>query len=192
MGGLGREFDGSYAEYTCTLASKVQLIEDTKLSWETLGALPELLQTAYGSLFKSLQFKAGDSLLIRGGTTSVGLAAASIAKHYGASYIASTTRKTDSKTKDLLKRSGADHVFIDNGSIAEEVEKVRAGGFDKVLELIGTTTLIDSLKCVRKPGGIVCMTGIVGNSWTLDKFNPMESIPTGVFLTGYSGGSEVS
>ena len=45
MGGLGRAFDGSYAEYTCIPAKQVQAIK-TKLPWETLGALPEMLQTA--------------------------------------------------------------------------------------------------------------------------------------------------
>ena len=86
-----------------------------------------MLQTAWGSLFKSLQVKAGNCLLVRGGTTSVGLAAASIAKKHGA-YVAATTRSA--KREELVKSSGADHVFIDNGAIAEQAKA--AGGFDKV------------------------------------------------------------
>src|ERR1700740_959584 len=39
MGGLGRDFDGGYAEYTCVPASQVQAVK-TELPWETLGALP--------------------------------------------------------------------------------------------------------------------------------------------------------
>jgi NADPH:quinone reductase-like Zn-dependent oxidoreductase len=58
-----------------------------------------------------------------------------------------------------------------------------------VLELVGTTTLEDSLLCA-KPHGTVCMTGMVGNKWTLDAFSPMDSIPTSVKLTTYAGGSE--
>jgi NADPH:quinone reductase-like Zn-dependent oxidoreductase len=58
-----------------------------------------------------------------------------------------------------------------------------------VLELVGTTTLKDSLHCVKQ-GGIVCMTGIVGNKWSFDEFAPMDSIPTAVCLTFYAGESE--
>jgi NADPH:quinone reductase-like Zn-dependent oxidoreductase len=182
MGGMGRQFDGGYAEYTCVPATQVQAVQ-TKLPWETLGAIPEMLQTAWGSLFKSLRLKEGDTLLIRGGTTSVGLAAAAIAKSHGAS-VASTTRNP--ARDELLRTSGADRVFIDTGTIAEDVKKVFPDGVDKVLELVGTTTLKDSLRCARQ-SGIVCMTGIVGNKWSFDDFAPMEAIPTAVCLTTYAG-----
>jgi NADPH:quinone reductase-like Zn-dependent oxidoreductase len=89
----------------------------------------------------------------------------------------------------LLRASGADQVFIDTGSIAGQVKQAYSGGFDKVLELIGTTTLKDSLHCAKQ-GGIVCMTGIVGNKWSFDEFAPMEAIPTAVSLTTYAGESE--
>lgn len=121
-----------------------------------------MLQTAYGSLFNALQLKTGETLLIRGGTTSIGLAASSIAVNHGVTVI--STSRSDARTQ-LLKERGASSVIIDDGSIAARVKEQTSGGrgVDKVLELIGTTTLLDSLRCV-KPHGIVCMTGIVGNS----------------------------
>jgi NADPH:quinone reductase-like Zn-dependent oxidoreductase len=179
MGGMGRDFDGGYAEYTCVPAGHLQAVK-TELPWETLGAIPEMLQTAWGSLFRSLRLKSGERLLVRGGTTSVGLAAAAIAKKHGAS-VASTTRNRD--REQLLRSSGADEVLVDDGKIAAQIGE---GKFDKVLELIGVTTLEDSLQCAKE-GGIVCMTGIVGNKWSFDNFAPMDSIPTAVCLTSYEG-----
>ncbi|KAK4542985.1 hypothetical protein LTR36_005983 [Oleoguttula mirabilis] len=143
-----------------------------------------MLQTAYGSLFHALQLKNGGSLLVRGGTTSVGLAAAAIARSHGITVV-STTR--NAKREALLRKSGADVVIIDDGKVAEEVKKQTGGGVDKVLELIGTTTLLDSLQCTRAHG-MVCMTGMVGDSWSLPDFSPMDAIPTGVGLTSYDGG----
>ena len=184
MGGMGREFDGSYAEYSCVPVSSVFPIQ-TDLPWEILGALPEMFQTCHGSLHTGVGAEPGETLLIRGGTSSIGLTTLAMAKRIGLNVL--TTSRSANKA-DVLRASGADDVLIDDGELAATVRKSHPDGVDRVLELIGTTTLLDSLQCARS-GGVVCMTGILGGQWELASFRPMGQIPTGVRLTSYSGGA---
>lgn len=182
MGGMGRQFDGSYAEYTLVPHECVSSLR-TRLPWERLAALPEMLQTTHGSLYTALEIDRAKSLLIRGGTSSIGMAALALAKRAGL-RVGMTTRDPE-KTAEL-KAAGADEVWIDRGALAEQVMSGMGKPYDRVLELVGATTLLDSLRCVGR-GGIVCMTGILGGSWVLDHFHPMGDVPTAVKLTSYSG-----
>ena len=182
MGGMGRQFNGSYAEYTLVPESSVFPLE-TELDWASLGAIPEMFQTVMGSLTIGLEVHAGQTLLIRGGTSSIGMTTARLAKDMGLKIL-STTRNPNKR--DKLKVNGVDHVIIDDGDVAGQVRELFPDGVDRVLELIGTRTLLNSLKSAKR-GGIVCMTGILGGEWTLSNFTPMEDIPTGVKLTSYAG-----
>ncbi len=64
MGGMGRVFDGGYAEYTVVPRGQV-IPFSSDLPWDVIGAVPETLQTAYGSLSIGLDLRAGQTLLIR-------------------------------------------------------------------------------------------------------------------------------
>ena len=185
MGGMGRFFDGGYAEYTLA-PLEILFPFKSKLSWEILGAIPEMFQTVTGSLNQALEIKSGETLLIRGGTSSIGMLACQLAKIRGLTVL-STTR--NSEKKQALLDNGVNHVIIDNGTIHEEVRKLYPEGVNKVLELIGTTTLKDSLRCIATRG-IVCMTGILGNEWTMKEFTPMGDIPSLGRLTVYMGESK--
>lgn len=185
MGGMGRQFDGGYAEFTVVPDHQVLAVK-TELPWEVLGALPEMLQTAWGSLESSLELKAGELLLIRGGTSSIGLAALALARDMGA-IVYTTTRNPERVA--FLRDLGASEVLVDNRAIHDQVKRFVSDGVDKLLELVGTKTLLDSLRCVRKKG-ILCVTGIVGNEWSLHDFNPSAAIPPGVRLTTYGGNSQ--
>lgn len=181
MGGMGRSFDGSYAEYTLVPTKNVFSVE-TDLDWTELAAIPETYFTAYGSLFNCLQLSPEDVLLVRGGTSAAGLAAIQLAKSIGATVLASTRKEGK---RDLLISQGADKVLIDDGTLKNQLQSLFPHGVNKVLELIGPATLLESASLLRHHG-IVCVTGILGKKGTIDHFYPIKDIPTGVYLTGFS------
>jgi NADPH:quinone reductase-like Zn-dependent oxidoreductase len=183
MGGMGREFDGSYAEYAVLPKSLLYPFE-SHLNWKQLGAIPEMFQTVYGSLHLALKIGQGETLLVRGGTSSIGMLATQLAKKSGLTVIA-TTRKPEKK--ELLIKNGADQVLIDDGEVAARIKGIYPEGVDKVLELVGTSTLKDSLHCTA-PGGTVCMSGMLAEQWSVADFAPMEYIPATVHLTIYDSG----
>ncbi|GAB3900536.1 zinc-binding alcohol dehydrogenase family protein [Spirosoma agri] len=187
MGGMGRDFDGSYAEYTVLPKDLVRPFQST-LPWDVLGAIPEMFQTAYGSLYPALAIQPGETLLIRGGSSSVGMLATQLAKNAGLTVLA-TTRNPQKET--ALRENGATHVLIDNGTLNEAVRSIYPEGVDKMLELVGTSTLHDSLTCL-KPGGTGCMSGMLAESWSIPDFAPMDVIPTTVRLTTYNSGQITS
>lgn len=182
MGGMGRTYDGGYAEYTCVPARQVVPFT-SDLDWATLGAVPEMLQTSHGSLTIGLDVQPGQTLLIRGGTSSIGMATAVLAKRLGMTVL-STTRSPDRAA--ALRDIGVDHVLIDDGDVADQARQRYPNGVDTALELVGTPTLPDTLRATRVHG-VVCFTGMLSNQWTVRDFYPIDYLPRGVRLTAYGG-----
>ena len=173
MGGMGRSFNGSYAEYAL-LPERIVFAVDSDLPWEALGAVPETYFTAWGSLFECLHLTADDTLLIRGATCALGCAAMQIANALGCRVIATTHRETK-----LALIADADEAVLDDGRLTGRIH-----GVTKALDLIGPRNLKDTLTAVEK-GGIVCQTGILGGVYALNGFDPIKDIPNGVYLTGF-------
>eukprot|EP00808_Paulinella_micropora_P022004 g3211.t1 len=187
MNGMGRSYDGSYAEYSLVPESSCFLVEKpTAMSWKKFASLPEMFQTTNGSLTAGLECVPGETLLIRGGTSSIGQCAIVLAKQMGLKVIATSRSKAKLA---MLTKQGADHTVVDNGNIAKGVRQLCPSGVDRVLELVGTHTLRDSMLATR-PKGVVCMTGCLG-SWELAAQPDMWGfIPSTVRLTTYGGGAE--
>ena len=181
MGEMGREFDGGYAEYAL-LPNSLLMPVTTTLPWDVLAALPETYLTAQGSLDALGVVPGGQGrLLIRGGTSSVGMAAASIASGYGIETAATTRRPGKI---DALTAAGADYALVDDGgSLAASVHAVWPEGPDYVLDLVGASTAVDSLRLVRR-GGTVCMAGSL-SGWLIPDFEPIAMIPSGTRLTAF-------
>ncbi|MBQ9647858.1 MAG: zinc-binding dehydrogenase [Oscillospiraceae bacterium] len=173
MGGMGRSFHGSYAEYALLPAGHVFAVE-SELPWERLAAVPETYFTAWGSLFEGLRLQADDTLLIRGATCALGYAAIQLAKALGCKVIATTHRGSK-----LPLLGEADEAILDGGALYQ-----KKLGATKALDLVGPKYLRDTLFSVEQ-GGIVCSTGILGGVFALHQFDPIKEIPNGVYLTGF-------
>ncbi|MBQ5985659.1 MAG: zinc-binding dehydrogenase [Clostridia bacterium] len=173
MGGMGRSFWGSYAEYAL-LPRRIVFPIESDLDWAALGAVPETYFTAWGSLFECLHLRPDDTLLIRGATCALGYAAIQIAKALGCKVIATTHRKGK-----LTLLSEADEAILDDGKLTGKVR-----GATKALDLVGPRNLKDTLTAVEKDG-IVCQTGLLGGVYVLNGFDPIKDIPNGVYLTGF-------
>ena len=173
MGGMGRSYNGSYAEYALLPVHHVFGI-NSELNWENLAAIPETYFTAWGSLFECLNLKSEDTLLVRGATCALGYAAIQSAKALGCRVIATTHRE-----RYLSKLENADERIIDDGKLTGKIS-----GITKALDLVGPKNILDTLTAVDK-GAIVCQTGILGGVYSLNGFDPIKDIPNGVYLTGF-------
>ena len=179
MGGMGRTVNGSYAEYTNVPATNVVPVENN-LPWEVLAAVPESYTTAWSCLYGNLALKAGQTLVIRGATSALGQAALNIAAHAQARVIA-TSRNPERFA--LLEKLGAGRALQEGSELAQQIRKLHPDGVDAVLDLVGNSTVIDSLTVVRR-GGNVCEAGWLGGLAPIS-FNPMVQMPSGVYFSLY-------
>ncbi|CAO3669154.1 unnamed protein product [Umbelopsis vinacea] len=176
MGGMGRTINGSYAEYTCVPTSNIVEI-DADLPWEELAALPESYATAWTCLFRNLDLKKGQTLIIRGATSSFGQAAVKLAVNAGANVIATSRNRERFGMLDAL---GASRVEIEGPGLSERVAEKKE--IDAVLDLVGNSTILDSLAIVRRDGK-VCLAGFLGGLDPLHEFNPLLQMPSGVHFS---------
>lgn len=175
MGGLGRTINGSYAEYTRVRAANVALIE-SDLPWSQLAALPETYATAWTCLFRNLDLKAGQQLLIRGATSSFGQAALKMAVAAQAHVIATTRSR---ERVPMLEGLGADRVELERTDLAAHLPESKQ--LDAVLDLVGNSTILDSLDMLRR-GGTACLAGWLGGLDPIGDFNPLLRMASGVNL----------
>ncbi|MBF8184366.1 zinc-binding dehydrogenase [Nonomuraea sp. K274] len=179
MGGLGRTINGSYAEYTRAPASNVALIE-SGLPWADLAAIPETYATAWTCLFRNLEIAPGQTLLIRGATSSFGQAAINLAVDAGVRVIG-TTRDRDRFA--LLEDLGAERGELEGPDLHLRIAEAKQ--LDAVLDLVGNSTILDSLAILRR-GGRACLAGWLGGLDPIPDFNPLSQMASGVHLTFFA------
>lgn len=176
MGGLGRTINGSYAEFTRAPVSNVAEIE-SDLPWAELAALPETYATAWTCLFRNLEIAPRQSLVIRGATSALGQAAVKLAVNAGVRVIA-TTRKRDRFA--MLEKLGVERAEIETPALSKGIAEAKR--LDAVLDLVGNSTVLDSLAMLRR-GGRACLAGWLGGLAPIADFNPLLQMASGVYLT---------
>ncbi len=180
VGGLGRSCNGSYAEYVNAPASNVVAIE-SRLPWEELAAIPESYATAWTSLMGILSVAKDQVVVIRGATSALGQAAVNVAANAGARVVA-TTR--NASRAPLLEEMGAREVLIEANELAPRLRQRHPEGVDAVLDIVGNTTILDSLAMLRRSGA-VCQVGFLGGGGPLT-LEPVFQIPSGVRYTTFA------
>jgi NADPH:quinone reductase-like Zn-dependent oxidoreductase len=175
MGGMGRTINGSYAEYTRVPVTNVVRF-DSELPWEELAAIPESYSTAWTCLHRNLELSRGQTLVLRGATSALGQAALNIAAGAGVNVIA-TTRNPDRTSK--LMGLGARRVELERPELSSHIAEK---GVDAVLDLVGNSTLLDSMAMVRRSGR-VCLAGFLGGLTPIAAFNPLLQMPSGVHFS---------
>ncbi|MFF7187955.1 zinc-binding alcohol dehydrogenase family protein [Streptomyces sp. NPDC008222] len=176
MGGLGRTINGSYAEYTRVPVSNVAIIE-SDLPWADLAAIPETYATAWTCLFRNLEVTPGQTLVIRGASSAFGQAAIKLAVNVGARVIG-TTRKRE--RFPLLAELGVARAELEVPDLSDRIAEAKQ--IDAVLDLVGNSTMLDSLAMLRR-GGRACLAGWLGGLDPVTDFNPLAQMASGVYLT---------
>ena len=178
MGGMGRDRPGSYAEFvTCPVSNIIPV--ETDMAWEDLAALPEVYGTAWMCTHRILDIKKGERVLIRGATSTIGQAALNLAVNAGA-IVTATTRSED--RFDWLRSMGAEAVFVESSALPAILQAKGVEKFDKVLNLIGNTVLVQSISLTRA-GGRMLQAGWLGGLAPVQDFNPMVEMESGVHFS---------
>ncbi|WP_413103946.1 zinc-binding alcohol dehydrogenase family protein [Streptomyces sp. Inha503] len=176
MGGLGRTINGSYAEYTRAPASNVATIE-SDLPWAELAVVPETYATAWTCLFRNLEIAPGETLVIRGATSAFGQAAINLAVNAGA-HVIGTSRNRERFA--MLDQLGVERTELEGPDLSGRIPEAKR--VDAVLDLVGNSTILDSLAMLRR-GGRACLAGWLGGLDPIGDFNPLLQMASGVCLT---------
>jgi NADPH:quinone reductase-like Zn-dependent oxidoreductase len=146
---------GSYAEYALADAGRIARVPANNMTYEQASCLPVALQTLHNAIVTAGRFKRGESLLIQGASSGVGLMGLQIGKFLGASIVMGTSTNAGRRAK--LKDFGCD-LALDSSDPKwpEEVKKATGGaGVDLVVDMVSGPTVNGSLEALKILGRLV-------------------------------------
>jgi NADPH2:quinone reductase len=176
---LGRGIDGTHAQYVAVPRWGVMVLPEVgaDLSWRELASMPLSFGTAAGSL-DAMDCRVGDKVLVRGGTSALGLSAISLAKHTMDCTVVATSRRP--RAESLLRAAGADVVLLEP-DIREPLRAQYPDGVDCALDCIGESTLKETMRCVRRKG-VMCQTGALSDVQDF-RLHLLGEVPSSVKVT---------
>lgn len=144
---------GGYAEF-CVAPVGQCLPVPTGLSDIEAASLPETFFTVWSNVFDRARLQAGETVLIQGGTSGIGVTAIQLAKALGAKVLA--TAGSDAKCAECLKL-GADHAInYKTADFAEEAKKITGGtGVDVILDMVSGSYVAKEVDCLAEEGRLV-------------------------------------
>ncbi len=157
---------GGYAEY-CTAPAAWCLPIPTGVSVGDAAGLPETHFTVWNNVFDRGRLEAGETLLVHGGTSGIGLTAIQLAKRFGATVIATA----GSPEKVAFCRSiGADHAIdYRTQDFVDEVARITGKrGVDVILDMVGGDYIARNLRCLALEGRLVMIAFLQGGRAEID------------------------
>ena len=118
------------------------------------ASLPETFFTVWSNVFQRGRLQRGETLLVQGGTSGIGVTAIQLAKALGATVIA--TAGSDEKC-EACRKLGADHAINYRGAdFAEEARRLTGGrGVDVVLDMVAGSYVAREIDCLAEDGRLV-------------------------------------
>lgn len=144
---------GGYAEF-CVAPVGQCLAVPAGLSLVEAASLPETFFTVWSNVFDRAGLQAGETLLIQGGTSGIGVTAIQMAKALGAKVIA--TAGSDEKCAACLTL-GADHAInYKAADFAQEAVRLTGGqGVDVILDMVAGSYVAREVECLAEDGRLV-------------------------------------
>jgi NADPH:quinone reductase len=157
---------GGYAEF-CVAPAGQCLHLPQGLSMIEAASLPETFFTVWQNVFQIARLAAGETLLVQGGSSGIGVTAIQLAKAHGARVI--VTAGSDDKVAACVAL-GADHgINYRTQDFAEETRRVTAGrGADVVLDMVAGDYVLRELQCMADDGRLAIIATQGGNSGAFD------------------------
>jgi NADPH2:quinone reductase len=151
---------GGYAEY-CTVAATQALPWPDGFDAIQAAAVPETMFTVWANLFGHGRLAAGETVLVHGGTSGIGVTAIKLAKAFGARVLA--TAGSAEKCAAILSFGADAAIDYKQQDFAAEVKRLEPAGVNVVLDMVGGDYFNRNLRCLAKDGRLVLIAFLGGH-----------------------------